>query len=279
VRALETLPAGQTDALVLAGDELSDAGEHAERLLATSVRAVRPGGSVFVSALGAVRDGQEEVGRPSTGRRFLSEQLRAALGHAGLAVEFMAAPGAAAIVSGAGPAAYDPRDRLPGLLDAAPRVVALGRAPRSPDERSANFFASLPLKVVAAATVCRDSRGRLLVVYDSFRRLWTIPGGVVDRDEDPRSGAVRETWEEAGVRVDVGALLGVFSDVWPDRIALLYAAMPIAPQGSPAPVHTHEIGEAAWLDLDAALARLAPYVRAQVTHCLEHPGGTWARGY
>lgn len=277
VRAVERLPARETDALVLADDELSRAGEGAEGLLAMSVGAVIPRGALFVSALGAVVGAKGPA--PGRGRRFNSEQLLRTLGHASLAVEFMAAPGAAAAVSDADTDAdYDPRDRLPGLLDAGARVVALGRTPRSPQERSEHFFASLPRKVVAAAALCRDRQGRLLVVYDSFRRHWTIPGGIVDRDEDPRSGALRETWEESGVRVEIGALLGVFSDVWPDRIVLVYGATPVDGAPSPVPVHAHEISEAAWVDFDAALDRLAPYVRAQVTHCLEQPGRTWPRG-
>jgi len=282
VRAADSLGPGEADVLVLADDELTRAGEHAEGLIATCARAVTPGGALFVSVVGAVAGavvGGDDPA-PGAGRRFLSEQLLGALGHAGLAVEFVAAPGAAAALSGTPRLPdHDPRDQLSGLLDAAPRVVALGRTPRSPEERSGNFFASLPRKVVAAATLCRDAQGRLLVVYDSFRRHWTIPGGVVDRDEDPRSGAIRETWEEAGLRVDVDALLGVFSDVWPDRIVLVFNASPLDPAATPAPIHTHEIREAAWVDFGAALDLLAPHVRAQVTRSLEQPGRTWPPGY
>src|SRR5690606_18165608 len=113
-------------------------------------------------------------------------------------------------------------DREPGLLDAAPRLLVIARAPRSPEERSEVFHRTRPRKITAAAVLCRDSAGRVLVVYDRFRGVWTVPGGVVDADEDPASAARREAWEEGGVKVEVGRVLGVFSESWPDRITFMF---------------------------------------------------------
>ncbi len=208
-------------------------------------------------------------------RGYTAEELRRALGHRGCAVEQLWAPGAAAALAG------DPRgplqvelDRSPGLLDAAARVVAVARRGRDAAERSAAFFGTLPRKVVAAAVLCRDDAGRVLVVYDTFKQAWTLPGGVVDADEDPRSGAVREAEEEAGVRVAAGSVLGVFASSWPDRIVFVYAARPLSDPAAAAPRHAHEIAAVEWVHLDEALARLAPHVAEQVRACLTDPGGT-----
>lgn len=150
-----------------------------------------------------------------------------------------------------------------------------GRTARSSLQRSEAFFATLPYKVVAASVVCRDDQGRLLIVHDTFKGHWTIPGGVVDADEDPRSGAVREAWEEAGVRVSADVVLGVFAASWPDRIVLVYSAAPLAGvEHRNTPIHAHEIGDVAWVPLEHALQMLAPHVAEQVRHCLDHPGGT-----
>jgi ADP-ribose pyrophosphatase YjhB (NUDIX family) len=43
-------------------------------------------------------------------------------------------------------------------------------------------------------------QGKLLLVQQTSGR-WTIPGGYVDSGEDGAAAAVRETWEEAHVRV------------------------------------------------------------------------------
>lgn len=262
-------------AVVLLDDELSHAGEHADGLLAQAAQVLAGGGLLVAavpSAIHAVATGQEAT----AGRTYTARELSRALGHHGFTVEHVCAPGAARMLAGAA-AAYEPAlDRQPGLLDAAPRIVAVGR--RYPDDgaRSAAFFASLPRKIVAAATLCADEQGRLLVVHDTFKRHWTIPGGVVDADEDPRAGAERETWEEAGLRVCAGRLLGLFAASWPDRLALVYAADALGDTSAPlTPRHAHEIDAVTWASPDEALAMLAPRIAEQVRRCLDSPGGSW----
>ena len=259
---------GSADAVALLADEVSVDGEHAESLVAAAVERVRPGGLIAVSAYSS-------LAAPPGLRGYRSDELRRALGHYGVDLELLCAPGAGAAARGTD-LRYDlDLDVLPGLLDAAPRMLAVGRAPRSGAERTAIFFSTLPRKVVASGVLCRDEQGRVLVVLDTYKQYWTIPGGVVDADEDPRTGAVREAWEEAGVRVQAGPLLGVFTASWPDRMVLIYAASPVeGAENAAGPLHPHEIGAVAWLPLDEALQRLTPHVAEQVRHCLEHPGGT-----
>jgi ADP-ribose pyrophosphatase YjhB (NUDIX family) len=159
------------------------------------------------------------------------------------------------------------------------RFLVVGRAPVSTQERSARFIASLPFKLVTAAVVCRDPEGRLLCVFDTFRRHWTIPGGVVDAGEDPREGAVREAVEEGGVRVEAGPLLGVFNTAVPDRLLMIYAASPLDPDDpttrAPVTRQPHEVGEVRWVPVDEALELLNPRTRWQVQQCLDAPGETW----
>jgi 8-oxo-dGTP pyrophosphatase MutT (NUDIX family) len=53
---------------------------------------------------------------------------------------------------------------------------------------------------------------RLLLVRRCDSGVWELPGGRVDVGENAVEAAVRETLEEAGVRVVVTGLVGLFSD-------------------------------------------------------------------
>ena len=255
-------PEVRPDVLLLVDDQLGRAGDDAERLLAAAADACVPGGTLVVRC--AHEDVDVQAGRPGPGattspaptsgpRRFDAAGLQHLLEHRGVRVE--------------------------RLVQTDDELVAVGRVPRDDAERSAVFVSSLPLVLLASAVVCRDAAGRLLCVHDTFKQHWTVPGGVVDAGEDPRTAAVRETFEEAGVRVRAGDLAGVFSSARPGRTLFVYDVVPLEPDDEatlrPVTRFPHEIGAVEWLDVDEALARLNPRTRWQVERCLDSRGGTW----
>lgn len=68
-------------------------------------------------------------------------------------------------------------------------------------------------KLAAGVLVVRD--GRVLLVqrnHEPGLGLWSFPSGFVDRGEVVEEAAAREALEEAGVRVAITRLLGVFSE-------------------------------------------------------------------
>lgn len=91
----------------------------------------------------------------------------------------------------------------------------------------ATYIAGLPRVLAGAAALFRDAGGRVLIVEPNYREGWTLPGGTVESDsgETPRQGARRETAEEIGLDVELGALLAVDWVHGPDRppiVAYLY---------------------------------------------------------
>lgn len=52
----------------------------------------------------------------------------------------------------------------------------------------------------------------LLVTSGKDGEKWTVPGGGIEKGETAEAAAVRELIEEAGVRTDSGAFLGVFEN-------------------------------------------------------------------
>ena len=65
------------------------------------------------------------------------------------------------------------------------------------------------LVLPSVAVIPRDDAGRILLVRAIDTDQWTLIGGAVEPDESPAEAAVRETQEEAGVTVSLGAILGV----------------------------------------------------------------------
>ena len=75
----------------------------------------------------------------------------------------------------------------------------------------ATYIAGLPRVLAGAAALFRDAAGRVLIVEPNYREGWALPGGTIESDagETPRQGARRETAEEIGLEVELGALLAV----------------------------------------------------------------------
>jgi len=55
-----------------------------------------------------------------------------------------------------------------------------------------------------------DEHGRILMGLHSDRRVWVIPGGLIEPGETPADAAVRETWEETGLLIELTSILGVY---------------------------------------------------------------------
>ena len=81
-------------------------------------------------------------------------------------------------------------------------------------------------KVVAATIPWQD--GRLLLTRRAITPAlgkWTFPGGYVDWGETVDAGALRETWEETGLTVELGELVGVYSYAGVPVVIVVYEAV------------------------------------------------------
>jgi 8-oxo-dGTP diphosphatase len=60
-------------------------------------------------------------------------------------------------------------------------------------------------------------QGKLLLVKrakEPFKDFWDIPGGFLEAGEHPEDGARREIYEETGLHIQVGELVGIFMDTY-----------------------------------------------------------------
>lgn len=71
-----------------------------------------------------------------------------------------------------------------------------------------------------------DEHGHVLCVRQDYGdRVWGMPGGRLERGEDPVSALEREAFEEAGVTVDVLGFVGAYSASYRDDLVLLFTAV------------------------------------------------------
>ena len=66
------------------------------------------------------------------------------------------------------------------------------------------------LEVPTASALMFDANRRVLLVRHSDGDIWTTPGGMIEPGETPADAAVRETWEETGLTVELVRIVGVF---------------------------------------------------------------------
>ena len=156
------------------------------------------------------------------------------------------------------------------------RTTAPGRQVHFHDPAAPLATCVVPSVFVAV----RGPGARLLMVRRCDSGAWELPGGRVDVGEDVVAAAVRETAEEAGVRVRVTGLLGLFTDPGHviravggevrQQFAVLVEARALGgvPRGDMA-----ETSDAAWVaPADLGDLRVEPPIRIWITAALAADG-------
>jgi 8-oxo-dGTP diphosphatase len=108
-----------------------------------------------------------------------------------------------------------------------------------------------PKYTVGAICLVRRDDGALLLVRHSYYRLWGTPGGLAKRHERPEVAAVRETFEEVGLRVELVGEPVVVVEPVPHRVDIVYLARPAAGvDPSTARPTSPEIERTEWFPID-----------------------------
>ena len=147
-------------------------------------------------------------------------------------------------------------DETSDILDVSARPIVLatlataGRHPQRHSRRLLRaIYRMLPLRgqrlalrlgapkvTMGACAVIEDDTGRILVAHHTYRRLpWGLPGGLIDRGEQPEEALARELREELGAPAVVGPMICAESEPSTRHVTLYYRA---ALRGTP-----HEDGE------------------------------------
>lgn len=112
-------------------------------------------------------------------------------------------------------------------------------------EQNQEWQTTLPKKKVAVKVILRSDKGNILLVKPDYKDTWQMPGGGVEKDEDPKLAAVRETQEETGLRLDVRDLRLIDSIFKPkeDYLFLLFECVNLYDEDADYSVDDEEIEE------------------------------------
>jgi len=130
------------------------------------------------------------------------------------------------------------------------------------------------LEIPAVALAIRDEQGRVLLGRHRSEERWVLPGGAIEPLETPADSAVREAWEETGLHVELGRIVGVYGGPefrvrYPngDEVAFVATVFEARAAGEPVP-DLEELLELAWIgpaQVDGfELARWVPRVLVDV---------------
>ncbi|MGH3281905.1 MAG: NUDIX hydrolase [Trebonia sp.] len=84
-----------------------------------------------------------------------------------------------------------------------PRRIDYYDDPAAPEPNS--------LVPAVVAVVARED-GAVLLIRRTDNGNWALPGGAMEMNESVADAAIRETFEETGIKAEVTGLLGVYSD-------------------------------------------------------------------
>lgn len=110
---------------------------------------------------------------------------------------------------------------------------------------------------LAVVVLVEDGLGRLLYVrrnHEPAMFRWCWPSGFVDAGERVEDAAVREVMEETGVQVEIGSLLGVWSQTGEQVVVVAYCGRPVGGGLRPGP----EAFAAGWFPIQPVARRPTP---------------------
>lgn len=109
---------------------------------------------------------------------------------------------------------------------------------------------------VTADMLIPNERGEILLIRrgnDPFKGYWAIPGGFLEvHKETVEECALREAFEETGLRVEIGRLIGVYSR--PDRdprwhnVTAAYLAKPVPMEVAARAAAGDDAADTLWID-------------------------------
>jgi ADP-ribose pyrophosphatase YjhB (NUDIX family) len=150
------------------------------------------------------------------------------------------------------------------------------RDPEAWQKHLAEGNAKQARKRVGADAILRDNHGRILLVDPDYKPDWDLPGGMVEANEPPIDGLVRELNEELNLETPTSQLTLVCIDwvsphgPWDDSLMFIFDAGRLTPKRiSHLRPNRDELTRYAFLMPHDAQQRLRPYVWLRLQAALQ----------
>lgn len=76
--------------------------------------------------------------------------------------------------------------------------------------------------IIASFVVIFDKKKRVLLSHRRDLDIWNLPGGGVESGELPDEAAVRETFEETGLKIKIVDMVGVYGKPYRDEFIFVF---------------------------------------------------------
>lgn len=124
-------------------------------------------------------------------------------------------------------------------------------------------------KKLGAAAVIMDERGQVLLVKHTYGLCnWELPGGHAEADELVIATALREVWEETGLRVQALHTAGTYYDPEHDMHHFVFWCERLDPAAQPAP-GGDEISACAFWPLGALPRPLSDFTQRRIMDAVD----------
>ena len=123
-------------------------------------------------------------------------------------------------------------------------------------------------KILGAAAYITDGLGRVLLVKHTYGMLnWELPGGRAEANETTSETAIREVWEETGLRVEAVRMTGLYYDPGNDSHHFVFVCRQL--EDGEAQPDAQEISECGYFPVDALPRPISNFTLRRVHDAVE----------